>query len=186
GGRALNHVILHAIAFADTVRHVEVGFATAQADGGDEDDDGGSAIHVIVAVDEDFFPALQGGAQAIHRRHHAAHGIRRVQVIKGRSEKSLGRFGRGHSAHQQQAGQGGGNGGFGRQPLPVHSIQGTEIPAHGSVLVFLVGFVNGDAAEVVQQFDDALVAFIPLGGGLVEKQRALVGPAQLDEAGLER
>src|SRR5579872_4971524 len=48
GGGALNHVIFHAIAFADAVRHVEVGFAATQADGGDKDDNSGGAIHVVV------------------------------------------------------------------------------------------------------------------------------------------
>ena len=79
----------------------------------------------------------------------------------GRKEP-LRRFGAVYAPLHEQAGQSGRNPGFSRQPPCFHSIPGTEIPAHGLVLVFLVGFVNGDAAEVVQQFHDPLVALVPL------------------------
>src|SRR5437868_2242575 len=52
-----------------------------------------------------------------------------------------------------------------------------------SVLVVLVGFIDGNAAEVVRKFDQALVALVPFGAGLVKHHRSLVGPAKLKEPG---
>src|SRR5215471_19762470 len=61
-------------------------------------------------------------------------------------------------------------------------------PATQSLSIFFVGagFVDGDAAEILGQLDEALVAVVPFGAGLVEEHASLKGPAQLHEASLPR
>ena len=77
---ALDDVVAHVIAVADAVRNVEVGGAAAQLNRGLQDDDCGRAIHVVVAVDQDGFFVLDGGFDAINRRLHARHQVRRMQM----------------------------------------------------------------------------------------------------------
>ena len=93
GGGALDHVVLHAVAFADAVRHVEVGAAAAQLDRGFQNDDGGGAVHVVVAVDEDLLAVGDGAAQALGGLVHAEHQVRRVQVIEFRIQELVRVFG---------------------------------------------------------------------------------------------
>src|SRR5581483_5626831 len=54
----------------------------------------------------------------------------------------------------------------------------------GSVRIVLVRLVNGEAAELLGNIEQVLVAFVPRGGDLAQKNRSLVRPAELDEAGL--
>src|SRR6476659_865555 len=49
----------------------------------------------------------------------------------------------------------------------------------GSGFFVLVGFVDGNAAEIFRQLQQALVVVIPVGGGLVNHHDALVGEAEL-------
>ena len=58
GGGALDHLVAHAIAFADAVRHVKVSRPAAKLDGRLENDDRGGAVHVVVAVNQNFLFAL--------------------------------------------------------------------------------------------------------------------------------
>ena len=80
GGGALDHVVLHAVAFADAVRDVEVGGSTTEVDGRLQDDDCGGAVDIVVAVNEDAFLALDGGVQTVDSGAHAGHRIGRVQL----------------------------------------------------------------------------------------------------------
>ena len=59
-GGLLDDLVAHAVAFADAMRHVIFGLAAAQLDDGLEDDDGGSAIDIVVAVNEHGLVALDG------------------------------------------------------------------------------------------------------------------------------
>ena len=86
-GRPLDHLVAHAVAFADAVRHVELDLAAAELDRGLEDDDGGGAVHVVVAVDKDGLAALDGGSQALDGGTQSGHEIRRVEMCeRGREE----------------------------------------------------------------------------------------------------
>ena len=62
------------------MRHVKIGRAAREFDGRFEDDDGGGAIDVVVAVNQHFLFALDGGFQAIQRRLHSAHLERIVKM----------------------------------------------------------------------------------------------------------
>src|SRR5947209_7436053 len=74
--------------------------------------------------------------------------------------------------------------------LKVHRIQVSSYKARALKLdgrrgsVFFIGVVNHDAAEILGQVKQALVALVPFGGSLVDEHDALVRPAQLNEAGL--
>ena len=71
GSGAFDHVAPQIVAFFDSVGHVKVGRAAAQFDGGFEDDDGGGAIDIVVAVDQDAFLALNRRLEAIDGGFHA-------------------------------------------------------------------------------------------------------------------
>ncbi len=73
GGSALDDVIFHAIPFADAVGHMKIRSASAKLDRRLEDDDGGGAVDVVVAVDQDALFAFDGCIQAIDCGLHAAH-----------------------------------------------------------------------------------------------------------------
>ena len=54
-----------------------------------------------------------------------------------------------------------------RQPAPIAQL----------AFVILVRFVDGDAAEIFGDFEQALVALVPIGADFAQKHRSLVGPA---------
>src|SRR5260370_11469934 len=58
------------------------------------------------------------------------------------------------------------------------------VPSARLVLVVLVRFVDGDAAEILRHFQQALVAVVPFGADFAKKHRSLVGPAQLQKSNL--
>ena len=91
-GGALDHVVLHAVALFDPVRDVELRGAAAEFDHGFQDDDGGGAVDVVVAVDEDVFFLGDGGLQALDGGLHAEHQVRRMQMRELRREKAIGLF----------------------------------------------------------------------------------------------
>ena len=71
GSGLLDYVVFHAVAIADAMRYMEAGGAAAQLDRGLQDDDGNGSIHVVVAVDHDFFAVGNRRPQSFHRRFHA-------------------------------------------------------------------------------------------------------------------
>ena len=80
GGGALDHLVAHAIAFENAVRNMKVGAPPAKLDGGFQDDDGGRAVDVVVAVDEDFLFALDCRIQPVDCRLHPQHLERVVKM----------------------------------------------------------------------------------------------------------
>ena len=87
GGGLLDDLVAHAVAFADAVRHVELDLAAAELERGLEDDDGGGAVDVVVAIDKDGFAALDGGAQALDGGAQSGHEIGRMEMgERGREE----------------------------------------------------------------------------------------------------
>ncbi len=82
-GGLLDHLVAHAVAFANAVRHVVVDLAAAQLESGLQDDDRGGAVDVVVAVDEDGLAALDGGLQSLDGRAQSGHPVRVVKVLQG-------------------------------------------------------------------------------------------------------
>ena len=60
GGGAFDHISAQVVAFANPVRHVEIRRASAEFDRGFQDHDGGGAIDVVVAIDENSLFAFDG------------------------------------------------------------------------------------------------------------------------------
>src|SRR3954469_24380896 len=81
-GGALDHVVLHAVAFFNPVRHVELRNAAAEFDHSLEDNDGGSTVDVVVAVDEDVFFFRDRSLQAFDGRFHSEHRVGRMEMGK--------------------------------------------------------------------------------------------------------
>ena len=105
GGGAFNHFVAHAIAFADAMRHVKLSRSPAKLNGRLENDDCRRAIDVVVAVNQNFFFALQRRFQPIQSGFHAAHPQRVVEVGKRRRQKTGRRLGLVDSAPDQQIGK---------------------------------------------------------------------------------
>ena len=78
-GGALDHVVPHVIAFANAVRHMEVGRAAAEFDRSLQDDDRHGSVDVIVAVNENLFFAFDGGVDAIDGCAQTRH---KIGVVK--------------------------------------------------------------------------------------------------------
>ncbi len=64
---------LQAVAFAETVGDVEAGRAAKHLDSGLEQDDGGGAVHVVVAVKENRLLGGDGALQPVNGHIHAQH-----------------------------------------------------------------------------------------------------------------
>src|SRR5579872_4113463 len=97
-GRALDYVVAHVVAFANAVRNVEIGGASAEFDGGFQDDDRHGAVYVVVAVDEHRLFAFDGGFNSVDGGAEARHLLGCVEVIERGIEIAGGGFGISHAA----------------------------------------------------------------------------------------
>ena len=88
GRGAREHLGLHAVAVAQAMRDVIADSAAEDLDGGLEQDDGGGAVHVVVAVDEDRLARRDGLLDARDRGGHAVQRIGVEQVVERRDEGS--------------------------------------------------------------------------------------------------
>src|SRR5947209_14582211 len=68
--RALDHVIAHVIAITDAVWDMKISGASAEFYRSLQNDDGSCAVHVVVAVNQDGFVALDGGLDALDGSFH--------------------------------------------------------------------------------------------------------------------
>ena len=89
GRGALDHFRAHAVAFADAMRHMVRGLAAGQLDGFFQDHHRHGTVHVVVAVDQDFFLGFDGGSQALDGFAHSGERQGIVQVIERRRQESL-------------------------------------------------------------------------------------------------
>ena len=64
----LHHFGPHAVAVPQPVRHVKICDAAGQFDGLVQDDDGGGAVHVVIAVDQDLFAVADGARKRARPR----------------------------------------------------------------------------------------------------------------------
>src|SRR5207237_6709851 len=58
---AFDDIVFHAIAVANAMRHVEIGGAAAEFDGGLQYDNRGRTIDIVIAVNQNVFFALDRG-----------------------------------------------------------------------------------------------------------------------------
>ena len=90
GIRGFKHAGLQAVAFAQTMRNMEANRAAEHLDCGLEQHNGGGAVDVVVAVEEDWFAARDGGLNAFDCGRHAQHQKRIVKLGYFRIEKREG------------------------------------------------------------------------------------------------
>ena len=105
GIRGLKHARLQAVALANAMRHVEAHHAAEHLDGGFEQDDGGGAVDVVIAVEQNRLARGDGLLQAVRGGLHAQHEKGIVKVRCFRIEEGEGFVGCGDAARQQQLGE---------------------------------------------------------------------------------
>jgi hypothetical protein len=86
-GCGFENLIAHAVAFAEAVRDVETDRAAEHLNGCFEQNGGGGAIDVIVAIDEDRFAALDGLLHAGDSGGHAVHAVGIEKMIQLRLQE---------------------------------------------------------------------------------------------------
>ena len=97
-GGGLHYFGTHAVAVLQAVRHVIGGDAAGQFEGLGKQHDAGSAIHVVIAVDQDALALADGARDALDSGRHVAQGHRIVQFFEGRMQEPAGCRGVGESA----------------------------------------------------------------------------------------
>jgi hypothetical protein len=126
---------LDAVALAQPVRDVKTdgsapGLGSGEhLDGGFEEDDGGGAVHVVVAVQQDGLAAGDGQFKAVYGSGHAAHPKGIVEVGKVRIEEMECGFGSDDAASQKQLRDDLRNVSFGGQVGSGLGLGGAELPA---------------------------------------------------------
>src|SRR5690349_20281197 len=129
GGRPLNDIVLHSIAIANAMRHMEVCASSRDLNGFLENYDRSRAINVIIAIDQNAFAVSNRLLNARDRLAHSLHQIREVQVIELRAEKFLDRIGVAHSARNKEARNQRRNTGFARNSRSEFFVNRLDNPA---------------------------------------------------------
>lgn len=75
-------------------------------DGGLEQDGGGGAVHVVVAVDEDRLAESDGLLDAVYGAIHAEHEVGWMEVVERGVEEGFGDGGGGDAAGDEEVGYG--------------------------------------------------------------------------------
>jgi hypothetical protein len=88
GGGLLHHISAHAVAIFQPVRDVIAGAPAGQLDDLEQEDDRECAIHVVVAVDQDFLVVANGGQQAVNGRLYVSQQRGGMKVGEGGRKKS--------------------------------------------------------------------------------------------------
>jgi hypothetical protein len=106
GRGGFDHFRPHAIAILQPVGNVGVHIAAGQPDGGGEKHHGHGAVHIVVAVDENFFVGTDGPFQTRGGFRHVAQRQRVVKLVKRGMEKAAGVVGRNQGTPHQHPGRG--------------------------------------------------------------------------------
>ena len=101
----LKHAGLEAVALAKAMGDVKADHAAEHLDGGLEQDDGGGAVHIVVAIEQDGLVELDGLFEAQYGRVHAEHELRVVEVGDFRIQEGEGCFGIDDAAGDEQFGE---------------------------------------------------------------------------------
>jgi hypothetical protein len=97
---------LQSVALAETVGYVKTRFAAEHFDGGFEQDYGGGAVYVVVAVEEDWLMTRYRSLQSLDGCGHAEHEKWIVEVSKLRIEEGVGLGCGGDAAGEEQLREG--------------------------------------------------------------------------------
>jgi hypothetical protein len=129
--RPLDHRHAHSVAVRQAMRDVRVHTGAESTQRCEQDDDRHRAIHVVVAVDENLFLALDCAAQALDRPRHVRHSEGVMEVGERWMEKPLRRFRLRDIAQGQQPRHQQRNAEFAGQFRDCFRIDGGNLPAHG-------------------------------------------------------
>jgi hypothetical protein len=88
--RGFQHGRLQTVAFKQAMRDVEARFAAEHFNGGFEQDDGGGAVDVVIAIEEDGLARGDGALDALDGAVHSAHEEGIVELIGGGVEEGEG------------------------------------------------------------------------------------------------
>ena len=199
-GGVLEYFALHAVAFAEAMRDMEADGSAEALDGGSEEDDGGSSVHVVVTIYKDQLTGGDGIADAADGDVHAEHEEGIVELVEAGREECGGFDGCADATGDEQRDEE-------RREISPHplgmrrgGVRGAEDPlarrrlrcgrvggvclrrAHRRLDLFLAGVAEGHGAEAIEGFEQRLVALVPAGGAFVQKDDALIGEAEVDVA----
>jgi len=104
GGGGFEDLVAHAVAFFEAVRDVEADFASQHFNRRFEEDGGGGAVYVVVAVYKDGLVVLDRLLHAGDGGLHAAHQVGVVEVVELRVEESVYVFGGADAAGDEEFG----------------------------------------------------------------------------------
>ena len=76
----LNSVAAQIVAFFNAVGNVKIRAPATQLNRGFQDNDGGRAIHIVIAVNKDAFFALNRGVNPVHCSFHSGEQVWRVKM----------------------------------------------------------------------------------------------------------
>ena len=100
----LHHFRPHAVAVLEPVGHVKIGATAGELDGRFENHHRRGAIHVVIAVDQDFFAIPNGSAKPLERGVHAQQQMRIVQRVQAGMQELAGASGVADAAAVENAG----------------------------------------------------------------------------------
>src|SRR6185437_8359065 len=100
-----DHIVAHVVTVADAVRDVKIGCSSAQLNRGFKNYDGRGAVHVVVAIDQNSFLALDCSFNAVERYFHSGQQIRRMEIGERWRKEMVGSLTAGNATHHKKAGK---------------------------------------------------------------------------------
>jgi hypothetical protein len=96
---------LEAVPLEEAMGDMKTGLAPEHFDGGLKQDNCGCAVHVVVAIEEDRFPAAYGQFKTLDGGRHSQHEEGIVKLVERGVEKGVGLNGGGDSTGEKQFGE---------------------------------------------------------------------------------
>src|SRR5579885_3219576 len=169
-------LIAHAVAFAKAMGDVETDFSAHHFNGCLENDRGGCAVHVVIAVNEDGFMPAYGLANPDDGGIHAEHVVGVVEVVELGVEEARDFFAGAQAARKQQFSDNQWNAGGAGQRGCGCRIGFVVDPAFSrcdQLLVFVLVLFKNNVAEVFDGFEQVLVTVVPCCGSFVNEGHTL-------------
>src|SRR5690348_5653528 len=104
GRGTLDDIVFHSVAVSNAVGNVKLRTSTDDLNGFFENDDRGSAVDVVIAVDQNALAIRNRRLNTYYGFVHPLHQVRRVQMLELRIEKLLRSIGVLYAASDQQPG----------------------------------------------------------------------------------
>ncbi len=89
-GSRFHHLGPHPVAVLEPIRYVEISRPPGELDGALENHHRCRPVHVVIAIDQDFFAIADGAAKTIECEIHAAQRERVMKILEGRMKITFG------------------------------------------------------------------------------------------------